>query len=80
MIAVSGTWARVVPPVVPPGQMSAGNRVLWRRGDEDRAGNVWSAGPEPRTLWAIPDGPYGDRKPVLIRYRTRGGAHYEETR
>lgn len=59
---------------------AAGSRVEWRRGGDVRQGNVWGPGPG-GTLWVIPDGPDGTRKPVLIRARSRGReTRYEETR
>ena len=69
-----------VPPILlPPGQMKPGNRIRWTTwttsaGDGNpgvREGNVWSRGPEPGTLWVVPDSEPGDRKPVLVGWRRR---------
>ena len=67
----------IVPPILlPPGQMKPGNRIRWTTSTADgkpgtREGNVWSPGPEPRTLWVVPDGEPGDRKPLLVYWRCR---------
>ena len=65
------------PPILlPPGQMKPGNRIRWTTSPADgkpdaREGTVWSPGPEPRTLWVIPDGQPGNRKPVLVYWQRR---------
>lgn len=59
--------------------MKPGNRIGWQAAGTERAGTVWSSGPVAGSLWAIPDGPYGSRKPVLL-LRHHDGDHgfYEQ--
>lgn len=56
-----------------PSQMKPGNRIGWQAAGTEWAGTVWSSGPVAGSLWAIPDGPYGSRKPVLLVWRHDGG-------
>lgn len=62
-----------------PPPMKPGTRITWQAGGSERSGTVWSVGPAGRSLWVIPDGPYGSRKPVLVAWlhRDRTG-FYEE--
>jgi hypothetical protein len=61
-------------------EMKPGTRIRWKAGGSERSGTVWSAGPAARSVWVIPDGPYGSRKPVLVVWLHRDRADfYEET-
>ena len=61
-----------------PPRMKPGARITWQAGGSQRSGTVWSAGHAGRSLWAIPDGPYGSRKPVLVVWLHRGHAGFHE--
>lgn len=61
-----------------PPHMTPGNRIAWLAGETERAGTVWSVKAAASAVWAIPDGPYGSRKPVLVCWRERRGAGFWE--
>lgn len=61
-----------------PPHTKPGMRIAWQAGATERCGTVWSVAHAGRSLWAIPDGPYGSRKPVLVFWRGPGGAGFYE--
>lgn len=58
----------------PPPQMAAGDRITWQAGATTRSGNVWSPRPAGSSLWVIPDGPDGSRKPIQVTWDAHNGA------
>lgn len=62
-----------------PSQMKPGNRIAWQAGVTERSGTIWSVGRDATSVWAIPDGPYGSRKPVLVLWSDDGSGFYEQS-
>ena len=61
-----------------PSQLEPGNRIAWLAGITERSGTIWSVGRGATSVWAIPDGPFGSRKPVLVLLRDDGSGFYEQ--
>jgi hypothetical protein len=38
-----------------PGEYDAGQIIVWTEDGAERIGTIWSAGPDPRTVWVSPD-------------------------